>query len=229
MISIWRLPLPEGPDDAGLLTLLDAAERQRAARYLNAPARRRFLLCRAALRLLLARQLSLPPLMLQLHVNDYGKPYLAEPVADLAFNLTHSDELGLIAISRAGPVGVDVESWRDTRQMDAIAQRCFAAAEYQRWQDLAQSERTPAFFKLWTRKEAFAKAVGRGIALGLEHIEFGQRGELIAVPPDCGHVGDWWVCDLDVAEGYSAAVATAGADARVKIEDFVWDGRELGV
>lgn len=224
MIAVWRLPLHHGPDDAALSVLLDAAEQQRAARFLNLPARRRFLLCRAALRLLLARHSGLPPLALPLLIDDYGKPYLAEPVADLAFNLTHSDELGLIALSREGPVGVDVESWRDTRQMDAIAQRCFAPTEYRRWCRSTDSERTPAFFTLWTRKEAFAKAVGRGIAVGLEHIEFGAQGELIAVPADCGQSGDWWVRDLDVGAGYSAAVATTAPGGRVVVEDFVWDG-----
>lgn len=219
-VSVWRLPLTGGPDENRLLSLLEPAEWQRAQRYGSSGARRRFLLCRAALRCLLAERLNAAPDLLRLVADPYGKPHLADRPAGLSFNLSHTNDLALIALSNGPLLGVDVEAWRPARSLRGIAQRCFAKQEFERWQSLAETEQVPAFFSLWTRKEAFAKAVGRGIALGLERIVFNESGQLAELPPDCGAIGDWWVRDLDAGDGYSAAVAVEDAGAGIDLRDF---------
>lgn len=228
-VQVWRLPLPAGPEDERLLAWLEPAERQRAQRYGNPQARRRFLLCRAALRCLLAQRLQTEPAALSLLADGHGKPCLAQRPADLSFNVSHTHELALIALSSAPLLGVDVEAWRPMRALPGLAQRCFAAQEFSRWQALPEAAQMPAFFQLWTRKEAFAKAVGRGIALGLERIVFDAQGKLAAVPADCGVAADWRVEALEVGVGYSAALAVAGSAAPWEWRDFAWPANQRGV
>ena len=220
LVNIWRLALTNGPNETCLLTLLEPAERQRAERYRNSVARRNFLFCRATLRLLLAEQLHITTDALRLVTDDHGKPHLADALPDISFNVSHSYDLALIALAKGHAIGVDVEAGHPSRPNEAIARRCFAPEEFARWRALPETERIPAFYALWTRKEAFAKAVGRGIAIGLERIVFGRESELIAVPPDCATPGDWLVQDLDVGNGYSAAVALSNPGGRVTVKDF---------
>lgn len=218
--TVWRLPLLDAPDDAYLAPLLEPAERQRAEQYRNAAARRRFLICRAALRLLLAERLRTKPAALRLIADGHGKPHLAGQPPGVSFNLSHTDGLALIALADGRPLGVDVEVFRPARSLDAIARRCFAPTEFARWQAMPQERRMAAFFTLWTRKEAFAKAVGKGIAIGLEGIAFDAEGALVAVPAECGTAEDWRVLDLAVSEGYSATVAMGGPAGEVASKDF---------
>lgn len=221
-IQLWRLPLAEGPEDDRLLAWLEPAERQRAQGYVNQQVRRRFLLCRAALRCLLAERLRTEPAEFTLLADSYGKPYLAESPPGLSFNVSHTHDLALIGLSNAPLLGVDVEAWRPMRALPDLARRCFAGQEFARWQALPENQQIPAFFQLWTCKEAFAKAVGRGIGLGLEHIVFDAGGILAEVPADCGAAGDWWVQGLDAGEGFSAAVALAGGGAQLAWREFAW-------
>lgn len=223
LVSVWRLPLDHGPHENRLLSLLEPAEQQRAQRYgnCNAVGRRNFILCRAALRLLLAERLQVNAAELRLIADDHGKPHLADHPPGVSFNVSHSQDLALIALTDGCPLGVDVEAWRANRQVAAVARRCFSAEEFARWQALAETERVPAFYALWTRKEAFAKAVGKGIAIGLECIAFDAEGGLLAVPPDCGKPGDWLVQEMDLGGGYSAAVALGDAKGRVALREFV--------
>lgn len=218
--TVWRLALVDAPDDAYLLPLLEPAERQRAERYGNAAARRRFLVCRAALRLLLAERLQTEPSSLRLITGDHGKPHLAGQPAGISFNVSHTDGLALIALADGRPLGVDVEVFRPARSQEAIARRCFAPPEFIRWQALPQDRRLAAFYTLWTRKEAFAKAVGKGIAIGLDRIAFDAEGSLVAAPPDCGTAGDWWVRDLAMGGDYGAAVALGGPAGAVASKEF---------
>lgn len=222
LVTIWRLSLTEVPDETYLLDLLDTDEQQRAARYGHVLVRRRFLICRAALRLLLAQCLVVDPCTLRLKTDAWGKPYLAKPSSRIVFNLSHTDDLALIALTFDHALGVDIEGWRATRSQEAIARRCFAATEFAYWRALPENRRTEAFFTLWTRKEAFAKAVGTGISIGLERIVFGIDDRLIAVPSECGDPENWLVQDLVINAGFSAAVAVKNAAAQVKVKEMMW-------
>ena len=127
----------------------------------------------------------------------HGKPYLAEPGGrDLRFNLSHTKGLALIALARGREVGVDVEAMRSGRRTQAIAERHFTDAE-------ADSIRTApdpdaAFYRLWTRKEAYLKATAAGYAAGLHSFE-----ALAPEPPG------WELADVDAGPGYAAALALA--------------------
>ena len=200
---------------------LASEERARAERYAFPGGQRRFVVARASLRRLLGSRLGVPASEVQLVDGSHGKPALAPchaPASNgLAFNLTHSGELALIAIGQ-GDLGVDLES--PLRLVDAMAvvRRFFSEAERNGFEALpAGAERERLFFRVWTRKEALVKAVGRGLSCSLSSFtvpigELSRDGAVIDCPERSGRrwrlfeIGDVlrlgadWVASLVVAE-----------------------------
>lgn len=208
-IRHWLIPLGAEPGEyEALLHLLDDEQRARAARIAHPARRAAWVVAWAGTRRHLGACLDCRPEDIRLVRDAWGKPHL--PGTPLHFNLSHSGDWCLLAVSRRYPVGADVERWRDGLDLARLARRCFSAAEREWWESLPESGRLPAFFRLWTCKEAFVKADGRGIRLGLSCCEFDMSGEprLVAVPPGCGAAPDWRIRILALAEGYSAALAT---------------------
>lgn len=170
-LQLWRFPLPL---PVGLLRhkiegLPNAAEHARAGRMVFADDRLRQLHSRGLLRLLLGASLGHPPHSLRFVDNAYGKPTLAD-AESLHFNLSHCRDMALIGLSRAAPIGVDVEHIRPLPDRDALIAHCFSHAE-QAWlarQPPACQEQD--FFRLWTAKEAVLKALGSGLAAPLDSI-----------------------------------------------------------
>jgi 4'-phosphopantetheinyl transferase len=153
------------------ISLLDAPEQQRLAQFHGAGPRREFILSRGLLRTVLAARLQVAPNALQFERDHDGKPRLAAPIGHLHsrqwhFNLSHSREWVALALSDAGPVGVDIESHRRENDLVAIARRFFSAAENAALGPaLASDPRWLArFFAIWTLKEAHAKALGCGLS-----------------------------------------------------------------
>lgn len=156
----------------------------------------------AVLHAILAERLGRPP---QIAIGPHGKPYLVG--GELEFNASHSGALALIAVSDSGPIGVDVEQHHALHDPAAFARRFFTRDE------AASVGNDPAaLFRLWCRKEAWLKAQGVGLVLPLDH-------DVREAPPG------WLLADLDVAPGYSAAVAREGASAEIRlIDDSVRSG-----
>ena len=187
--------LDPGPHDARALALsLSQAERSRAARFRFERERRRFIVARARLRELLAERLHVPPESIELVYAREGKPALAERFARSGwrFNLSHCGELAVYAFSRAGEVGVDVEAVHAIAEADAIAARVYSRREHEAYRAAAPTERPLAFFRCWTRKEAFVKALGDGLAVPLERLDASAppRGWSIeSFSPEPGFIG----------------------------------------
>lgn len=205
----WLIPLEaESGAYQALRLLLDDEQRERAARIADPVRRTAWVIAWARTRQYLGACLDCPPEDICFVRDAWGKPHL--PGTSLHFNLSHSGRWCLLAASRRHPVGADVERWREGLDFERLARRCFSPAEQDWWESLPESARLPAFFRLWTCKEAFVKAVGRGIGLGLSQCEFDMSGDprLVAVPPDCGTPQDWRIQTLPGVDGYSAALAT---------------------
>ncbi|MFM8332974.1 MAG: 4'-phosphopantetheinyl transferase family protein [Candidatus Methylumidiphilus sp.] len=224
-IHVHRLDLASCADDLASAdwNLLDAAERERALRIRHEPTRRCFVHVRAALRSLLAQHLGCGPGTIAFDFGAKGKPRLAGAAPDegLVFNVSHSGNCGLIALARDTALGVDVERCRAMASRDSMAERCFAAAELAWWRGLPDDARERAFFRLWSCKEAFVKATGIGIALGLADCAVDLSGppRLAAVPAAWGPVEGWRLAEIDVGPGYAAAVCQLGAARRLCIID----------
>jgi 4'-phosphopantetheinyl transferase len=158
----------------------------------------------AALRRLLGRYLGEQPDALGLVRGPGGKPALA--ASGLRFNLSHSGSLALVALAADREVGIDVERLDPSRASAVIVDTVFSPREASILRPLGEPARTRAFFSCWTRKEACAKATGEGVA-ALERLDvLGRR-----------RVEGLWLTDLDVGDGYAAALAVAGPAPTVRL------------
>jgi 4'-phosphopantetheinyl transferase len=211
-VHVWRIALAQQPAGfARLAARLSPSEQRRAARFRFERDRRRYQVAHGALRELLAGYLDHEPERLDFVEGTHGKPVLATPQgAELCFNLSHSGELALCAVSCRREVGVDLEQVRELSDADALARRFFAEAETTALAALPAVERLPAFFRCWTRKEAYLKAVGAGLLQALD-------GFQVSLHPDAGpcalsvsgrpeETARWQLQGLEVAQGYVAAV-----------------------
>lgn len=173
-LDLWRLPLALPPARlAALAELLSPEERTRAERFRPPGAYGRFVAAHGQLRLLLAAALGASAAELRFEAGPHGKPALTPPWRDrapgLSFNLSHSGEQGLLGIGRCPALGVDLERLRPQPQAQALAARYFAAPERADLAAVAGSQaEAPTFFNCWTRKEAFVKAQGLGLAWPLD-------------------------------------------------------------
>jgi 4'-phosphopantetheinyl transferase len=210
-VHVWRIDLDATVPEAGII--LSPDEQTRAARFVYAHHRRRFVAARVALRRVLADYLAQPPEALAFSYSPQGKPLL--PGTGLHFNLSHSGPMALLAVARRR-VGVDVEQIDPSRALPSIAMRFFSAREVAAFLSLPPEARVEGFFNAWTRKEAYIKAVGLGLSLGLDRFSVSLApGEAPALL-ETRHEGDdarrWSMVALDAAPGYAAALLAEGHD-----------------
>lgn len=198
--------------------LLSQEESERAARFRFEAHRNRFIAGRARLRQVLSRCAGLDPREIELAYSIEGKPRLAAsmPRTGLQFNLAHSNELALIAVTHNARIGIDLEFVRPLSDMDALVSRFFSKRESALFQELAEPEKPAAFFNLWTRKEALLKATGAGIAGGLDKVEVtflrGERPEFLSLPGGREAIRNWCLRQLDPGADCAAAVAVECPD-----------------
>lgn len=224
--QVWRIGLDPPPGRlAELDALLSAGERQRAERFAFPHLRRRFVVARGALRTILGRYLELTPEAIRFRYAPRGKPALAEPPeSPLRFNLSHSHELAVCAVTLGREVGVDVE-WveRAGLELERLAAAFFSPTERAVLAGLPESDRAVAFFDCWTRKEAYLKARGEGLAIPLAAFDVslapGAPAALLAGRGLAADVGRWRLHPLELGPGYRAALAVEGS-VRVRRFDF---------
>lgn len=189
---------------------LSAEERARADRYLNPAHGERYLTAHAQLRWILAQRLGCLPGSLRFERESSGKPRLAGH--NLHFNLSHSGTLGLLGVHSSLALGVDIEAERP-RNFLGLAQRYFSASEQAWLAAQPESAREHAFARLWTCKEAWMKADGRGLAVLRQ-----PEAELEGTAAQLRALGRaWWVCELETAPGYAAAVVLAEAPGGITV------------
>lgn len=196
---------------------LSADERARAERFRFERDRTRFGAARGLLRSLLGWSLGVRPSELGFAYGRRGKPSL--PAAELYFNVSHSGGLGLFALTRVGEVGVDIEEERPLQDLEPIAARFFSARESAALLALPEAERRPAFFRCWTRKEAFIKATGDGLSRPLDafDVAFGrdEPARLLRVAGEPEAPGRFRLEALPAAPGFAAALAVCGHPERI--------------
>ena len=160
-VHVWYVDLAvEAETQRRLAAGLSEDEGARAARFVFARDTRRFVVARSALRALLAGYLDVTAAALAFAYGPHGKPALDGGRAVLGFNLSHSGEVAVVAVGWDRALGVDVELWRPLPDLVALAARSFAPRELAVLDALPETERPEAFFRCWTRKEAFIKATG---------------------------------------------------------------------
>ena len=195
-------------------------ERIRAERFRFENLRHSFVLTRGALRVLLGRYLHLPPAKIQIAYGSKGKPTLAEP--ELAtFNVSHSGGLAVFGFAAGCEIGIDVEEIRPLADMLDIAQRFFCPAETAEVISLPANQRERAFFRCWTRKEAYIKAVGEGLSVPLDSFQVtlrpGEPANIIHLAGDANAARTWRLCDLELSAGYVGALAYQGLERQLHL------------
>jgi 4'-phosphopantetheinyl transferase len=221
-IHVWSVPIDIGGDEMPrLMALLSSAEQERARRYVFESVQRRFVAARAALRLLVGRYLDLPAVMVSFAYGPSGKPHLIGPYAtQLHFNLSHSHRLAQFAFCADEELGIDLEWLHEIRSADQIVRRMFGPEEVEDWFSLPAEQRRRGFFDCWTRKEAFVKALGRGLEVPLDTFRVAFRpGERPAVRWRKDRQREQWsMFDVSPADDYAAALAIRGRDWRVRLQ-----------
>jgi 4'-phosphopantetheinyl transferase len=153
---------------------------------------------------------------LEFSYGEHGKPALAGRwgAADLHFNMSHSRAVALCAVARGQQVGVDVEHPRDQVNFERIAERFFSLEEFEALMELPAPKRRRAFYNIWTRKEAYVKTRGDGIAAGLGTFSVSSTGPAELLRSDEGReeVERWRLLTLDLDGDYVAALCAEGRD-----------------
>jgi 4'-phosphopantetheinyl transferase len=215
-IHIWTARLDGGVGDRlAESETLSPEERDRAERYRFEHDRRRFIVARAALRLLLAGYLGIEPASLRIVSGPRGKPEVAPGVSSwLRFNTSRSEDLAVFAIGRDRELGVDVERVRTDMDFEPLVDRVLSVAERGALDQLAPEARRRAFYRCWTRKEAYLKALGVGLAVAPheldvtnDHVEPLTRGQLRGLLEPGS---EWSLHDVDLSNGYVATLAVEG-------------------
>jgi len=186
---------------------LPQPEQARAAAYRSVPARLRFVGGRVALRALLACAGGQRPCDVRIDRGEHGAP--TAPGSSLDVNLTHAGEWVMAAVSQSGPVGVDIEPLRGIPEWRAIAEH-FHAEDRDCLASIDAAGVMLPFLRVWTRKEAVAKALGLGLALPLDACAVGSRGAAPCRSVGVCHAGvtsAWSLFDVDPEPGYIAAIA----------------------
>ena len=221
-IHAWCAVLDELASDLpAFAETLSAGERQRAERFQFDRDRKRFIVRHGLLRMILGRYLNLEPARLSFTCESRGKPALAGTLdgRTLHFNLSHSDGLALFAVARRFALGVDVERIRPIPEIDQIAGKFFSARESAMLNALPAEQKLEAFFNCWTRKEAYLKATGEGIADALAQIEVslvpGPTAQLLNIAGEAREASSWSLHPLAPAPGFTGAVAVKARDSKL--------------
>lgn len=227
-VHVWRVKLDQ-PEDvvARLSTLLSREETARAERFFRREHARRFTVVHGLLRTILAKYLHTAPRLMRFDKNEYGKPFLAHD-STVEFNLSDSRELALIAITCGRAVGIDIEHYHPGLEAEKIAARYFSPTEVARLFELPEDQRIEAFYTCWTRKEAYIKARGEGLSLGLDRFDVafspGERPALLRSDEGEAEIGRWAFRALRVGPGYEAACVVEGEIGEL----WCWDAEHLG-
>lgn len=221
-VDIWQGALTE---DHGILQgfaeLMDKNEQTKAASFKNSMLRDRYIAVRGLLRVTLAHYLATDPATLQFSFGKHGKPALIGH--QLYFNLSHSANTLAVAISDQDNIGVDIEQIKQRNGLQEIAERCFSKLELNHWNRLPESLQHQAFYQLWTKKEAFVKAVGHGIALGLSEceVDLSEGLSFVQVPGEYGSAKDWKIVELSIDAGFCGALVLPNQDFAITHYDLM--------
>jgi 4'-phosphopantetheinyl transferase len=224
-VHVWHTSLSLSEDDvAPLRDLLTPDERDRVARFIVPAPRVQYIASRAFLRSALGRYLQADPRALRFQTTAHGKPYLAadaHPGNTLRFNLSHSEGVAVLAVTRNREIGVDVERLRPKVEAVALANRFFSAEESAWLRAQPASATIASFYACWTAKEAYVKARGEGLSIPLSGFavipQTGNSQLQLEVYGNPAESRRWSMWQLDLAPDLRCALALEGGDCAVRI------------
>jgi 4'-phosphopantetheinyl transferase len=192
---------------ASYFALLSSDERERARRFRSEHHRRRFVVARGVLRELAARYTGIDAPAIAFGYSPLGKPSLLN--APFQISASRSGAFGAYAFARV-PVGIDIEVLRPLPDAEAITLQHFSLDERCAWYNCAPEHRLETFFRYWTRKEAYVKALGKGLSLPLASFSVYSEATRVVVYPSGEGAPPWTITDLCPPAGCAAALAICG-------------------
>lgn len=224
-VHVWSVQLDPPPAEVERLgRSLAEDEWARAHRFRFEKHRRQYVVGRGALRALLAAYLGTRPEAVRFRYGPRGKPFLEsdlESAGGLQFNLSNSDEMALVGFVRGPEIGVDIEYLRSMPDCEQISERFFSESERRVLRGIPGRAKEEAFFNCWTRKEAYLKAVGEGLAAPLDSFDVTLAPDdpprMLTLEGDPERAARWFFHHLVPAENYVGAVAIEGGTWEVKV------------
>lgn len=217
-VHVWKfsLNIPEKELEE-YFEILDSSEQQRANRRIRPQDANHFIAAHGGTRFILAKYLNQSAKDISFKETEKGKPFLdtRNVQSRIQFNLTHSAEMALLAVSQFRPVGVDIEYLKRKSSTIDLAKRFFSEREFQWLKQLPEVELKLNFLQAWTRKEALLKATGKGLSGGLDRYTVACQNYQPGVKQrlkDDGLDKELYVSDLPRSTDYVAAVACIGDD-----------------
>lgn len=217
-IDLWRIPLVVRPGDRELLA---ERERQRADRLVVDDKREQFIAAQAGLRRVLASYLKMPAATVEFAYGEHGKPSVATHPG-VGFNMTHSADLALVAVAAGLRIGVDLEWARRERPFLRLARRYFTSGEHDWLAGVPEGRRPEAFYRTWTLKEAYLKAVGTGLTVPPDRFELDldrSPGALRSTELPGDRAEAWCFAEPAVGRDYAAALCWEGTALPVIARD----------
>ena len=197
-VDIWSGDiLSEQSEEKLYYQYLNATEKQKAGTFARSELQRKYIKTRGVLRKVLAEYLNERPQQVNIKLAEYGKPFVDQT---LFFNLSHSANRFVIAVTNVSEIGVDLEQVRQRKNLQGLVKKCFSALEINYWEGLSEQQKIFAFYQFWVRKEAFVKAIGRGIAVGLDQcvINPEKQTQFLSIPELYGNNADWKIMDISL-------------------------------
>jgi 4'-phosphopantetheinyl transferase len=192
-VHLWSNSLLIGRNEFAIYEAsLSDEERQRAKSFHFEHDRRRYVAARGQLRALLGHYASTAPAEVVIHTGAHGKPYLQYPAELIHFNVSHTGDKALIAFCPDGPVGVDIEEMKRETWLEEIADTFCTPGELAKIHDMAPELQSRELLRFWTAKEAFLKALGKGLQVPLDEIEL--------LPSDLPTGGFRWSTDPGLSD-----------------------------
>ncbi len=224
-IHIWRILLdPSREKTSSNRRVLSQSENRRADRYIRDIDRFRFISGRSAIRTILGQYLNIKASKIKMLTNPQGKPFLKES-SNLRFNLSHSENYAVLAVTKIYPIGIDLEFTHAIKEMNTLVMQYFSTNEIEQYRSLPEDLQIKGFFNGWTAKEAFVKALGKGFSLPLNQFSLSLIPDkpvvLITSNLDSISQRQWTFFRLEPINGSICTVAVQSKDIKsIKIWDF---------
>lgn len=203
--------------------LLSAEEKTKANKFLFKADKERYILARGILRKLLSTYLNIPNAAINFMYNPYGKPFLTNNNG-LQFNMSHSKDKVLLGFTYQSMIGVDIEMKSKTVDFDAVAKRFFHDNEFHLLSALGDKDKKDLFFNIWVIKEAFIKAIGKGLSSNMENLEVKSIASdmpIIALHDHSENFVSWQLRLLPIMPDYAAAIAVNGTVKTIQVNSIL--------
>ncbi len=216
-VDIWYGDIVfDDPNQQTFWHFLSNDEQKKANTFKREDLQKKYIYTRASLRKLLASYIDNQPQDLDIKTGRYGKPYLSEE--NLYFNLSHTGNRLVIAISNLSNTGIDLEQYKNRKKLSGLVDKCFSKEESAYWYSLPAEKQAEVFYQFWVKKEAFVKAVGKGISMGLHRCAINPENQtrFLSIPADYGLVGNWKIVNINLDKSYACALVVKTQTFKLK-------------